>query len=460
MTPLDSFPSFVPLMQLAAFAPPQLLSDFLGKYLSADLVEFVVWPLIQIVVMLGAVLTGVAYLTLAERKVSAWIQVRVGPNRTGPWGLLQPAADGIKLILKEDIVPFRADKTVFTLAPIVSMVSAFVVLAVLPYGPLFASITNVNIGLLFILSVSSVGVLGIILGGWSSNSKYPLLGALRSSAQVVSYEAAIGLTIVSSLVYTKTFSMQGIVEAQKHLGVWLILFLFPAFILYLVSAVAETNRAPFDLAEAESELVGGFHTEYSGFRFSIFFIAEYANMVVVSAIGAAIFLGGWYFPGLEELCAKLPEAFRDIVYTALAVGVFVAKVAFILYLFIWIRWTFPRYRYDQLMELGWKWLMPAAIANIVFTAIIFVVGMQLGFVKTVGSYLEMTLQGKAYFIAASLLSSLPLLALLNTINRNSKSFNLRAQRTTLRMSTRKVRLSSGAPGKSASEPAAVSGTAE
>lgn len=454
------------MTMLASFAPPEWLSRLVNSgfgYLpqaisnvvsAQDATDFLIWPLIQIGVMLAAVLTSVAYLTYAERKVSAWIQVRVGPNRTGPWGLLQPAADGIKLIIKEDVIPFNADKTVFTLAPIVSMVCAFVVLVVVPYGPFYASVTNVNIGLLLILSISSVGVLGIVLGGWASNSKFPLLGALRSSAQVVSYEAAIGLTIVSALIYTRTFSMQGIVEVQKDLGVWLIFFLFPAFVVYLVSAVAETNRAPFDLAEAESELVGGFHTEYSGFRFSIYFIAEYTNMVVVSAIGATVFLGGWYFPGVEDLCKKLPPSISEGVYTIVSVGVFAAKVAFILYLFIWMRWTFPRYRYDQLMELGWKWLMPAALINIVMTAIIFIVGKEYGFVSTVAGQLKMTGTGKAYFTIAGLLGSLPVLALLNTINRNSRSFNLRAQRTVIPMAPRKVRLSSGAPAKAA-EPAAT-----
>ncbi|QUW04000.1 NADH-quinone oxidoreductase subunit NuoH [Chloracidobacterium validum] len=427
------------VQQVYAYLPTWLTANLTPT----DAADFIVWPLIQIGVMLVAVLTAVAYLTLAERKVSAWIQVRVGPNRTGPLGLLQPAADGIKLLIKEDVIPFKADKTVFTLAPIISMVCAFIVLAVLPYGPHFASITNINIGLLFILSVSSVGVLGIILGGWASNSKYPLLGALRSSAQMVSYEAAIGLTIVSALIFTRTFSMQGIVEAQRSLGVWFVLFLFPSFIVFLVSVIAETNRAPFDLAEAESELVGGFHTEYSGFRFSIFFIAEYANMVVVAAIGATLYLGGWYVPGMDWVAAQFPEAYREAVLTLLGVTAFAIKSGAILYLFIWMRWTFPRYRYDQLMELGWKWLMPAALANIVLTATVFIIGKELGLVRSVGGVLEMEWQGKLFFTVASLLSMFPILALLNAINRNSKSFNLRAQRTTIPISTRKVKLSPG-----------------
>ncbi|MGQ9897143.1 MAG: NADH-quinone oxidoreductase subunit NuoH [Acidobacteriota bacterium] len=410
---------------------------------STDAADFIVWPLIQIGVMLVVVLTAVAYLTLAERKVSAWIQVRVGPNRTGPLGLLQPAADGIKLLIKEDVIPFKADKTVFTLAPIISMVCAFVVLVVLPYGPYYASITNINIGLLLIFSISSVGVLGIILGGWASNSKYPLLGALRSSAQMVSYEAAIGLTIVSALIFTRTFSMQGIVEAQKSLGVWFVLFLFPSFIVFLVSIVAETNRAPFDMAEAESELVGGFHTEYSGFRFSIFFIAEYTNMLVVSAVGATLYLGGWYVPGMDAIAAQVPEAYREAVLTLIGVTAFAIKCGLFLYLFIWMRWTFPRYRYDQLMELGWKWLMPAALANIVLTATVFIIGKELGWVRSVGGVLEMDWQGKVFFTVAGFLSVFPILALLNAINRNSKSFNLRAQRTTIPISTRKVKLSPG-----------------
>ncbi len=425
--------------QFFAYLPAWLTSNLTPT----DAADFIVWPLIQIGVMLVVVLTAVAYLTLAERKVSAWIQARVGPNRTGPLGLLQPAADGIKLLIKEDVIPFKADKTVFTLAPIISMVCAFVVLAVLPYGPHYASITNINIGLLFILSISSVGVLGIILGGWASNSKYPLLGALRSSAQMVSYEAAIGLTIVSALIFTRTFSMQGIVEAQRSLGVWFVLFLFPSFIVFIVSAVAETNRAPFDMAEAESELVGGFHTEYSGFRFSIFFIAEYANMVVVSAIGATLYLGGWYVPGMDWVAAQLPEAYREAALTLMGITAFAIKCGAILYLFIWMRWTFPRYRYDQLMELGWKWLMPAALANIVLTATIYIIGKELGLVRSVEGVLQMDWQGKVYFTVAGLLAMFPILALLNAINRNSKSFNLRAQRTTIPISTRKVKLSPG-----------------
>ncbi|MCS7078598.1 MAG: NADH-quinone oxidoreductase subunit NuoH [Chloracidobacterium sp.] len=414
-----------------------------AKLTPTDATDFIVWPLVQIAVMLVVVLTVVAYLTLAERKISAWIQVRIGPNRTGPFGLLQPVADGIKLLIKEDVIPFKADKTVFTLAPIISMVCAFVVLAVLPYGPHYASITNINIGLLFILSVSSVGVLGIILGGWASNSKYPLLGALRSSAQMVSYEAAIGLTIVSALIFTRTFSMQGIVEAQRSLGVWFVLFLFPSFIVYLVAVVAETNRAPFDLAEAESELVGGFHTEYSGFRFSIFFIAEYTNMVVVSAIGTTLYLGGWYVPGMDWVAAQFPAAYREAVLTLIGVMAFAVKCGVILYLFIWMRWTFPRYRYDQLMELGWKWLMPAALANIVLIATVYIIGKELGLVRSVGGVLEMEWQGKVFFTVAGFLSLFPILALLNAINRNSKSFNLRAQRTTIPVSTRKVKLTPG-----------------
>jgi NADH-quinone oxidoreductase subunit H len=223
--------------------------------------------------------------------------------------------------------------------------------------------------------------------------------------------------------------------------VWFILFLFPSFIIFLVSVVAETNRAPFDLAEAESELVGGFHTEYSGFRFSIFFIAEYTNMVVVSAVGTTLYLGGWYVPGMDAIAAQFPEAYREVVLTLIGVIAFAIKCGIILYLFIWMRWTFPRYRYDQLMELGWKWLMPAALANIVLTATAFVIGKELGWVRSVSGTLEMDWQGKVFFTVTGFLSTFPILALLNAINRNSRSFNLRAQRTTIPVSTRKARLS-------------------
>lgn len=432
------------VLTLGLFVPPdEFIFPLMRLGLSRSLIEYIAWPLVQIAVMLTIVMTVVAYLTLAERKISAWMQVRVGPNRVGPWGILQPLADGLKLILKEDIIPLGADHAMFSLAPVLSMVAALTVLVLLPYGPLFASITDVNIGLLFIFSFSSIGILGLILGGWASNSKYPLLGALRSSAQMISYEVVLATSIIGALMFTRTLSMQGIVEAQKATGIWLALFQLPAFVIYLFSAIAETNRAPFDLPEAESELVGGFHTEYSGFRFSIFFIAEYANMVVVSAIAATVFLGGWYLPLGDTLSAWV-EA-RPTIQVALGVFVFAAKVGAVLYLFFWLRWTFPRYRYDQLMDIGWKWMLPAALANVMLTAVVFVVGQQFGLVQRSGLFLHVSPVGKLYFVGASLLSMIPILILLNIINRDTRMFNLRAQRTKIPFSTRYARPAESKP---------------
>src|SRR5215510_6773956 len=260
--------------------------------------EYIIWPAIQILILLFIVLTLVAYLVYLERKVSAFIQSRLGPMRVGPWGLLQPAADGLKLLLKEDIVPLMADKGVFLIAPIITVVAALVVLAVVPWGPAWATIANINIGILFVMAVSSVSVLGLVLSGWSSNSKYSLLGALRSSAQMVSYEVGMGLSIIGALMFAKTLSMNGIVEAQQADRIWYVLFQPVGFLVYVVSALGETNRAPFDLPEAESELVAGYHTEYSGFRWALFFMAEYSAMIVTSAVAVTLFLGGWMLPGV------------------------------------------------------------------------------------------------------------------------------------------------------------------
>src|SRR5215831_7376571 len=271
------------VLMLAAGKPDSFYSDY------------IIWPVVKILVLIFIVLTLVAYLTYLERKVSAFMQARLGPMRVGPWGLLQPAADGLKLLLKEDIIPIKADRIVFAIAPIIAVVASLVVLAVVPWGPAWATIANVNIGLLFILAVSSVGVLGLVLSGWSSNSKYSLLGALRSSAQMVSYEVGMGLSIIGPLMFARTLSMSGIIDAQQADGIWYIFFQPLAFLVYVTSALGETNRAPFDLPEAESELVAGYHTEYSGFRWSLFFMAEYSAMIVTSAVAVTVFLGGWRF---------------------------------------------------------------------------------------------------------------------------------------------------------------------
>lgn len=392
-------------------------------------VQYVWQPLLVIVIVIFVILTVAAYLTYAERKVSAFIQARLGPMRVGPWGLLQPLADGIKLLLKEDLVPARGDQTIFKMAPLLSLVCALVVLAVVPFGPGRATITDINIGLLFILSVSSVGVLGIILGGWASNSKYPLLGALRSSAQMVSYEVAIGLALIGPLMFGKTLSMTGMIEAQRFDQIWYVLYQPVAFIVFVVAMLAETNRAPFDLPEAEAELVAGFHTEYSGFRWGLFFVAEYTNMIVSSAIAVTVFLGGWHAPFLGRL-----ESLNPTLFTLLSVVVFAVKVLLFLYLFMWVRWTLPRYRYDQLMDLGWKWMIPAMLLNIVVTGVLLVIGQELGLARTVSTTLGERLMtvwpmGKLYFVLTAFLVAIPITWItLAIINRRSADFNLRVQR--------------------------------
>jgi NADH-quinone oxidoreductase subunit H len=332
------------------------------------MIETVVIPLFKIVILLVGILTAVAYMVLLERKVQAWVQVRLGPMRVGPHGVLQPIADVVKLIVKEDITPVRADKWVYTLAPILVLVPALIVFAVIPIGesitmfgrevPLY--LTDINVGLLYIVSVSSVGIYGIILGGWASNNKYSLLGSLRASAQLVSYEVAVTMTLVSMIVSAGTLSMVGIVEAQRDSGWWFVFAQPVAFVIFLIGGLAETNRAPFDMPEAESELVAGFHTEYSGIRFALFFLAEYANMIVIAAVATTLFLGGWLrpFPGVEAL------AVLDLVP---GWAWFLLKTFLFLYLFLQIRATLPRYRYDQLMRLGWKVLIPVAIANVFVT---------------------------------------------------------------------------------------------
>ena len=327
------------------------------------MIDTIVVPLFKIAVLLNAVLIAVTFMTLLERKVIAWAQSRLGPMRVGPYGVLQAIADPIKLILKEDITPARADRMLFTLAPILSLVPALVVFSVVPFGgdELFY-VTDINVGLLFIISVTSLGVYGIILAGWASNSKYPLLASLRASAQLISYEIAVTMTLVSVILTAGTLSMVGIVEAQQESGLWFGFVQPVAFVLVLIGGLAETNRAPFDLPEAEQELTGGFHTEYSGMRFALFFLAEYANMIVISAVVTILFWGGWLrpFPNVEAL--GLLDLIPGWIWLF-------GKMFVFLCLFIWIRATLPRYRYDQLMRLGWKVLIPIAIANIVVTGV-------------------------------------------------------------------------------------------
>ncbi len=374
-------------------------------------------PYIIMALVVGVFPLVAGYIVLMERKVMADMQARLGPMRVGPHGLLQPIADAVKLLIKEDIVPALADKWVFLMAPIISVTTALVAFSVVPFGEKLY-IADLNIGILFLLAVSSVGILGIILGGWASNSHYPLMGSLRATAQMVSYEVVMGFAIVSVLLMAGTLSMVEIVKAQQSGRTWFVFSLFPlglvAFFLYLVAAIAETNRAPFDMPEAESELVAGFMTEYSGFRWSLYFLAEYANIFIVSSVAVTLFWGGWLrpFPNVPQLwlldyivpagslalvallclylvgrnrrpldkvaLAGLGLAFLSVAalfvwpaFNRLVSGLFwfLAKVTLVIYSFMWFRFTFPRYRYDQLMRLGWRLMIPLGIANVIAIAV-------------------------------------------------------------------------------------------
>ncbi len=359
------------------------------------------------------------YIVLVERKVLADMQVRLGPMRVGPHGLLQPIADALKLMLKEDIIPADADKVIFWLAPIISTFTALTAFSVIPFSS-YIGITDVNVGLLVISAMSALGILGIVLGGWGSNSHYSLMGALRGAAQLVSYEVALSLALVAGVMSAGTLSMVEMVNVQKERGVWLAFdnygLMFVPFMIYLIAAVAETNRAPFDLPEAESELVAGFHTEYSGFRWALYFLAEYANIFVVSSVAVTLFWGGWLrpFPNVAflelplntgfpillfagsglmslRLVKKLKDPIQQKVLVLVSLGLiavavpfgiaavnqyiigmfwFMFKVGIIVYIMIWLRGTFPRLRYDQLMDVGWKWLIPLGIAAIFVNAIV------------------------------------------------------------------------------------------
>lgn len=343
--------------------------------------------LVKITLIVVPLLLVVAYLTFAERKIIGYIQVRMGPNRVGPWGWLQPIADVLKMLLKEVIVPVGANRFLFVLAPVISLTAALAAWAVIPFNDGLV-LADVNAGLLYILAMTSLGVYGVIIAGWASNSKYALLGAMRSAAQIVAYEIAMGFALVGVLMAAGSLNLREIVLAQ-HGGVshWFWLPLLPLFLVYFIAGVAETNRAPFDVAEGESEIVAGFHVEYSGMAFAVFFLAEYANMVLISVLAALLFLGGWLSPlegfyaaGLDgsEGGAAAQATFASMIGMLLGPGVhwLVLKTAFFLFVYLWFRATFPRYRYDQIMRLGWKVFIPVTIVWLMVLGIAIQIGLK------------------------------------------------------------------------------------
>jgi NADH-quinone oxidoreductase subunit H len=404
----------------------------MSHFLASSTFHRLVLPISYGVLIVMVLPLAAGYIVLLERKVMADMQARLGPMRVGPHGLLQPIADALKLLLKEDIIPRNADRFLFWLAPVASVGMALLAYAALPFGPAF-QVADLNVGLLFILAVSSLGIYGIVLGGWASNSHYSLLGALRAAAQLVSYETAAGLGLVSVLVWAGSLSMNSIVQAQYDRGVWFIFYVPVGFFIYMVGSIAETNRAPFDLPEAESELVAGYMTEYSGFRWALYFLAEYANMIVVAGIATTLFLGGWLRPfagyhdhffgtsielldilptllflaaaafcfrlvprqpvnvqkhvmaGVGALCVTLAAVMFAALFAPPAVmaGIngafwFLAKVGAYIYVFLWFRFTFPRYRFDQLMRLGWRFLIPLALVNVIGAALAIALSEQWG----------------------------------------------------------------------------------
>ncbi len=352
---------------------------------------FMITSTVKVVTVFSVLMVAVAYTTLAERKISAWLQDRHGPNRVGPWGILQPLADGVKNIAKEETMPGTSAKPYFVLGPMISMIPALVTFAVIPFaaplptpwGTVPMIVADVPIGILYIMALSSLGVYGLVLGGWASNNKYAFLGGLRASAQMVSYEVALGLSLVTVLMVTGNVTLTQVVFEQQRLQLWYILPLSLGFILFVISAFAETNRLPFDMPEAESELVTGYHTEYSSMKFSMFFIAEYAHVITQSALMATLFLGGWDIPvwhgddafffqgqwisGFDAAGAPVLAALAWW-KTLLTLGMFLLKTGFFVFVYIWVRWTLPRFRYDQVMQLGWKVMLPTALTYVVVIA--------------------------------------------------------------------------------------------
>ena len=342
------------------------------------MMEFWLFSLIKIcVAVFLVVLPMIAYSVVAERRISAWIQDRIGPNRVGIpftriklWGLGQPAADGVKFILKEDFTPGHVRKIYFWLAPAIAMVPALMTLAVIPFGSNLGDqkypmvIANLNVGILYTFGIVSLGVYGIVLAGYASNSKYPFLGGIRSSAQMISYEIAMGMSVVPVFMLVGDLNLGKVIEYQAS-GAWLVFKQPVAFVIFLIAAFAETNRLPFDLPESETELVGGYHTEYSSMKFALFFLGEYAAMIAVSAMMVVLFLGGWTLP-----IAGLNQPAQTLAVGLLQVGIFIGKMLLFMGLFIWVRWMLPRFRYDQLMDIGWKRFVPLALANIVVTAVV------------------------------------------------------------------------------------------
>jgi len=346
---------------------------------------FIVYS-VGILLAFQGVLMIVAYTVLAERKVLGWIQGRIGPNRVGPWGVLQPFADLLKFIFKEDLVPDKSTKFVYFLAPLVALTCALLPIVVYPFGPVITTIdwsflpfhlgdgitylpmtiARIDVGVLFVLGITSVGVYGIALAGWSSNSKYSLMGGLRSSAQMISYELAMGASVIGAVMLAGTLDLNGIIFAQIRSPFrWFIIPQFIGFIVFLIAAFAETNRVPFDLPEAETELVAGFHTEYSALKFALFFMAEYVNMFTVSVMATVLFFGGWYVPGLSHVFDP-----GSIPYALVSHVAFIGKICAFLFFYIWVRGTLPRFRFDQLMNFGWKFLLPLALINVILTTVL------------------------------------------------------------------------------------------